>query len=154
MHLAKYASHVTIIHRRDSLRACRLLQERAKTHEKVSFRWNTVLRSIEGGEAVERVQVEDLRAGQQFQLEVAGVFLYVGLTPNTEFLRSLVPLNEQGQVMVDLQMRTSIPGILAAGDIRSESSRQLVSAAGDGATAALAAVRYLREGAWGRQKGE
>ena len=148
MHLTQYASQVTILHRRDTLRACQLLQERAKTHEKLSFRWNTVLKSIEGGEGVERVQIEDVQTGEQAQLDVAGVFLYVGLTPNTDFLNGLVPLNEQGQIMVDLQMRTSVPGILAAGDIRCESSRQLASAAGDGATAALAAVRYVRTGEW------
>ena len=148
MHLTQYASQVTILHRRDSLRACQLLQERAKTQEKLSFRWNTVLKSIEGGEGVERVQLEDVQTGEQSQLDVAGVFVYVGLTPNTDFLNGLLPLNEQGQIMVDLQMRTSVPGILAAGDIRCESSRQLAAAAGDGATAALAAVRYARTGEW------
>jgi len=79
---------------------------------------------------------------------VSGVFLYIGLTPNTQFLHSLVPLNDRGQIETDLWMRTAVPGILAAGDVRCESSRQLVSAAGDGATAALAAVRYLRTGEW------
>ena len=95
------------------------------------------------------MQVVDTQTGEQSQLEAAGVFLYAGLTPNTPFLNGSVPVNEQGQVITDLQMRTSVPGILAAGDVRCESSRQLVSAAGDGATAALAAVRYVRTGEWG-----
>jgi thioredoxin reductase (NADPH) len=94
------------------------------------------------------VQLEDVKTGGRSQLDVSGVFLYVGLTPNTQFLGNLVPLNDRGQIVTDLWMRTAAPGILAAGDIRHESSRQLVSAAGDGATAALAAVRYLRTGEW------
>lgn len=150
MHLTQYASQVTIIHRRDTPRACQLLQERARSKEKLTFRWNTVVQAIEGEGTVQRIQVEDIKTGEHSQLEVSGVFLYIGLTPNTQFLNDLVPLNERGQIMTDLSMRTAIPGILAAGDIRCESSRQLVSAAGDGATAALAAVRYLRTGEWVR----
>ncbi|MBI3795987.1 MAG: FAD-dependent oxidoreductase [Deltaproteobacteria bacterium] len=148
MHLTQYASQVTILHRRDTLRACQLLQERARGKEKLSFRGNTVVRAIEGDETVRRVQLEEVKTGERSQLEVGGVFLFVGLTPNTEFLQGLVPLNERGQILTDLSMRTAIPGILAAGDVRHESSRQLVSAAGDGATAALAAIRYLRTGEW------
>jgi len=148
MHLTQYASQVTIIHRRDELRACQLLQERARTKEKLAFRWNTVVRAIEGEGTVQRVQLEDVKTGERAQTEVSGVFLYIGLTPNTQFLNGLVPLNERGQIITDLSMRTAIPGILAAGDIRHESSRQLVSAAGDGATAALTAVRYLRTAEW------
>ena len=149
MHLTQYASGVTILHRRDTLGACQMLQERARKTDKLTLRWNTVLKAIEGEEGVERVQIEDTQTGKQSQLEVAGVFIYAGLTPNAPFLNGLVPINEQGQIITDLQMRTSIPGILAAGDVRCESSRQLISAAGDGATAALAAVRYLRNGEWG-----
>jgi thioredoxin reductase (NADPH) len=152
MHLTQYASQVTIVHRREALRACRLLQERARGTGKLSFRWNTVVRAIEGGEGVQRIQVEDVKTGEHAQLEVAGVFLYIGLTPNTQFLNGLVPLDERGQVMTDLWMRTAVPGILAAGDVRRDSSRQLISAAGDGATAALAAVRYLRTGEWASEE--
>jgi thioredoxin reductase (NADPH) len=148
MHLTQYASQVTIIHRRDTLRACQLLRERARSKEKLAFRWNTVVRAIEGEGTVQRIQVEDVKTGERSRLEVSGVFLYIGLTPNTQFLNGLLPLNERGQIVTDLSMRTAVPGILAAGDVRCESSRQLVSAAGDGATAALAAVRYLRTGEW------
>ncbi len=148
MHLTQYASQVTIIHRRDTPRACQLLQERARSKEKLAFRWNTVVQAIEGEGTVQRIQVEDLKTGEHSQMEVSGVFLYIGLTPNTRFLNGLLPHNERGQIVTDLSMRTAIPGILAAGDIRCESSRQLVSAAGDGATAALAAVRYLRTEEW------
>lgn len=148
MHLTQYASQVTIVHRREAWRACQLLQERARTKEKLGFRWNTVVRAIEGDDTVRRMQVEDVKTGERSHIEVSGVFLYIGLTPNTQFLNSLVPLNKRGQIVTDLWMRTAVPGLLATGDVRGESSRQLVSAAGDGATAALAAVRYLRTGEW------
>ena len=148
LHLTQYVSQVTLVHRRDTLRACRALQDRARQADKLSFRWNTALRAIEGGEGVERVRLEDLQTGQTSQLEVAGVFIYAGLTPNSGLLDGIVALNGNGQIVTDLRMRTAVPGILAAGDVRGESSRQLISAAGDGATAALAAVRYVQTGEW------
>jgi thioredoxin reductase (NADPH) len=148
LHLTQYAAHVTIVHRRDTLRACQLLQERARANEKLTFRWNTVVRAIEGNDGVQRIQLEDVQTGEQGPMEIAGVFIYAGLTPNTQFLNGLVPLNQHGQIVTDLWMRTSVPGILAAGDVRQDASRQLISAAGDGATAALAAIRYLRTGEW------
>ena len=148
LYLTQYASQVTIVHRRDTLRACRLLQERAQANPKLTFRWNTVVRAIEGDGVVQRLQVEDVKTGEQSALDVAGVFPYLGLTPNTQFLNGLVPLNGRGQILTDLWMRTAVPGILAAGDVRGDSARQLICAAGDGATAALAAVRYLRTGQW------
>jgi thioredoxin reductase (NADPH) len=144
IHLTQSVSQVTVIHRRDQLRACSLLQERARANEKLQFRWNTVVRAIEGDSGVQRLQLEDVKTGERSQLEVTGAFIFAGLTPNTEFLRGVVPLNESGHVVTDLWMRTSVPGVFAAGDVRADSSRQLISAAGDGATAALAAVRYLR----------
>src|SRR5262245_45314359 len=116
MHLTQYASQVTIIHRRDQLRACQLLQERARSKEKLTFRWNTVVHAIEGEGTVQRVQLEDVKTGERSQMEVSGVFLFIGLTPNTDFLNGLVPLTDRGQILTDLQMRTAVPGILAAGD--------------------------------------
>jgi thioredoxin reductase (NADPH) len=148
LYLTQYASQVTVVHRRDTLRACRLLQERAQANAKLTFRWNTVVRAIEGNDVVQRLQVEDVKTGEQSALDVAGVFPYPGLTPNTQFLNGLVPLNASGQIITDLWMRTAVPGILAAGDVRGDSARQLIAAAGDGATAALAAIRYLRTGQW------
>ena len=148
IHLTQYASQVAIIHRRDALGACRLLQERAHANEKLSFCWNTRVRAIEGDTGVNRIQIEDVITGQPWSMDVAGVFLYIGLTATTQFLGDLVSLNEKGQIVTDLRMRTSMPGILAAGDVRGDSSRQLVSAAGDGATAALAAIRYIRTKEW------
>jgi thioredoxin reductase (NADPH) len=151
LHLTQYVSQVTIVHRRDALRACKLLQERAQASDKITFRWNTVVRAIEGNDGVQQIQLENVKTGEHSHMEVAGVFLYIGLTPNTQFLNGLIPLNERGQIITDLWMHTSVPGILAAGDVRHDSSRQLISAAGDGATAALAAIRYLRTSEWGME---
>ena len=106
------------------------------------------MRAIEGDTGVKQIQLEEVTRGKPSTLDVTGVFLYIGLTANTRFLGDLVPLNAQGQIVTDLWMRTATPGVLAAGDVRSDSSRQLVSAAGDGATAALAAIRYVRMGEW------
>lgn len=149
LHLTQYASQVIIVHRRDELRACQMLQERVHDTEKIAFRWNTVLRAIEGEGTVQKAQLEDVKTGERSQLETSGVFIFIGLTPNTQFLNGLVPINDRGQIVTDLWMRTPTPGILAAGDIRHASARQLVSSAGDGATAALAAIRYLQTGEWG-----
>jgi thioredoxin reductase (NADPH) len=98
---------------------------------------------------VQRLLVEDLASGARETMAVSGIFIYAGLTPNTEFLGGLAPLAESGQIVTDLEMRTAVPGILAAGDVRAASARLLVASAGDGATAARAAIRYLRTKAWG-----
>lgn len=148
MHLTQYASEVTVIHRRDTLRAARSLQERARANPKLRFRWNAAVRAIEGADTVQRLVVEDLATGAHTPMPVSGVFIYAGLTPNTEFLGGLVPLTAGGQIVTDLEMRTTVPGVLAAGDVRAASARLLVASAGDGATAAMAAVRYLRDGTW------
>jgi thioredoxin reductase (NADPH) len=148
IHLTQYVSQVTVIHRRDQLRACTMLQERARANDKLQFRWNTVVRAIEGDSGVQRLQLEDVKTGEQSQLEVTGAFIFAGLTPNTEFLKGVIPLNESGHIVTDLWMCTSVPGVCAAGDVRADSSRQLISAAGDGATAALAAIRYVRTSQW------
>lgn len=149
LYLTQYASQVTVVHRREALRACQSLQERARANAKMVFRWNTVVRAVEGGDSgVQRLQLEDVKTGEVSVLEVTGVFPYLGLTPNTQFLPASVPLNAAGQIITDLRMRTTVPGVLAAGDVRAESARQLIAAAGDGATAALAAVQYLRTGQW------
>ncbi len=148
VHLTRYASRVLLFHRREELRAAKLLQERALAQGKIEWHWNTVVRAIEGREKVERVWVESLKTGGRRSLEVSGVFIYVGLIPNTAFLQGLVPLDPGGHIITDLWMRTPVPGILAAGDVRWQSARQLISAAGDGATAALAALQYLKTGRW------
>ena len=141
--LTRYASRVTVIHRRDALRASAILQQRAFASPKMSFRWNTVVRSIEGEEAVERLRLEDVGRGEASELAVAGVFIFIGQTPNTGYLKGLLNLDKGGHVIVNEWMETNVPGVYAAGDVRNNSARQVVSSAGDGATAAIRADRYL-----------
>jgi thioredoxin reductase (NADPH) len=144
LYLTELATTVTVIHRSDQLRAARVLQERATAHPKIAWRWHTVVDRIEGTEQVERLRLRDVRSGETSLLPVAGVFIYVGLRPNTGFLTGVVPLDAGGHVLVDQRMQTEIPGLYAAGDLRQHSARQAISSAGDGATAAFFASRYLR----------
>jgi thioredoxin reductase (NADPH) len=143
--VTRYASKVYLIHRRKQLRATRVLQKRVFAEPKFSFTWDTVVESIEGGDEVSGVRLRNTRTGERSSLDVAAVFIFIGQHPNSELFGHLVSLDAGGHVPVDLWMRTSCPGLFAAGDLRAESSRQLVSAAGDGATAAIAADHYLND---------
>jgi thioredoxin reductase (NADPH) len=143
--VARYASKVSVIHRRDELRASRVLQERALAEPRMRFVWNTVVTEVEGESAVEAVRLRDVVTGEERRFPVAGVFIFIGNTPNTGYLKSIIDLDAGGHVITDIWMRTSAPGIFAAGDIRADSARQVVSSAGDGATAAIAADHYISE---------
>ena len=142
--LTEVAATVTVVHRSDQLRATRVLQERAIAQPKISWRWHTVVEGIEGSEQVERLRLTDVHTGDTSLLPVAGVFIYVGLQPNTGFLHGVLPLDAGGHVPVNQRMETSLPGLYAAGDLRQHSARQVISSAGDGATAACFAMQYLR----------
>jgi thioredoxin reductase (NADPH) len=144
LYLTGLAARVTVVHRSDRLRATRALQERAMAQPKIAWRWHTVVEGIEGGEQVERLRLADVHTGETSLLPVAGVFIYVGLRPNTEFLQGVLPLDAGGHVPVNLRMETAVPGLYAAGDLRQHSARQVISSAGDGATAACFAIQYLR----------
>lgn len=146
LHLAKHASTVTVIHRRHELRATKILQERAFAEPKIKFLWSTLISAIEGNDLVKRVRLTNVQTGRASQLETAGVFISVGFEPATELVKGLVPLDEVGHIITDEKMETTIPGVLAAGDIRHNSGRQAITAAGDGATAAINAQKYLTEG--------
>ncbi|GBD24288.1 Thioredoxin reductase [bacterium HR29] len=143
--LTRFARSVTIIHRRAQLRASAVLQQRAFANERIRFLFDTVVTAIEGGEVVERVRLRNVRTGEESVLPAAGVFIFIGQVPNSHLLAGLVELDEGGHAKVDLEMQTSVPGLFVAGDVRWKAARQLVSAAGDGATAAIAAERYLQE---------
>jgi thioredoxin reductase (NADPH) len=145
LHLAKHASSVTIIHRRHELRATRILQERAFAERKIRFLWNTTIKAIEGDEMVKRVKLSNVETKGVSQLETAGVFISIGFEPATELVKGILSLDEIGHIMTNEKMETSVPGILAAGDIRHNSARQAITAAGDGATAAINAQKYLTE---------
>ena len=143
--LTKYAKKVYIIHRRDKLRADKIVQERAFDNEKIEILWDTVLEKIEGDQSVESIQVRNLKTDKVSQLDVGGIFLYVGITPNTDFLKGVLNLDKRGFVITDDEMKTSVPGIFAAGDVRAKLLRQISTAVGDGATAAFSAERHIEE---------
>lgn len=144
-YLTRYASKVTLVHRRDQLRAQRINQERAFANPKMAFLWDHAVQEIKGDGLVDRVVLKDLKADKTYERPVSGVFIYVGLTPNNQFLKGALPLDEHGHVHVNLKMETKFPGVFAAGDIRSQSARQVASAVGDGCTAAIYAEKYIVE---------
>jgi len=143
--VTRYASKVHVIHRRDQLRASKILQERAFANPKMEFLWNTVVTEVLGEEAVTGLRLRNVVSGEESTLPVAAVFIFVGLHPNSDYLKGLLPMDEGGHIHVSDWMETEAPGIFAAGDIRVNSSRQVVSAAGDGATAAIKADHYITD---------
>jgi thioredoxin reductase (NADPH) len=143
--LTRYASKVHVIHRRDRLRASAILQERAFANEKMDFTWNTVVEEIVGGDAVTGLRLRNIVDGAVSEMPVNGVFVFIGLTPNTAFLRGKLRMDEGGHVFVNDWMETEIPGLFAAGDVRVNAARQVVTSAGDGATAAIRADQYISE---------
>jgi thioredoxin reductase (NADPH) len=141
--LTRFASKVMIIHRRNQLRASKKAQERALSHKEIEPIWDTVVEEIKGNGKVSQLIVRNVKSGDTSELAVDGVFVYVGQTPNTSYLKGQIPLDKEGYIITDDQMETKIKGVYAAGDIRSNSSRQVITAAGDGATAAISAEKFL-----------
>jgi len=148
--VARYASKVYVIHRRDALRASAILQERAFAEPKMEFVWNTVVEEVLGDDTVTGLRLRNVATGETSTLDVAAVFIFIGLTPNTAYLRGKLRMDAGGHIYVNEWMETSIPGLFAAGDVRANSARQVVTAAGDGATAAIRADHYITE-RFGRQ---
>jgi thioredoxin reductase (NADPH) len=144
--LTKFAKKVTLVHRRDRLRATALLQEKAFANERISFVWDCVVEKISGDNAVNKVRLKNLKdPDKSTELITDGVFIFAGLMPNTEIVRELVDVNEKGYILVDAHMRTSKSGIFACGDCTEKLLRQVITACGDGATAAFAAQHYVEE---------
>lgn len=141
--LTRYADSVTVIHRRDSLRAQPILQERAFANPKMKFIWDSVVEKIEGEQKVEGVLIRNVNDDSTQVVPGSGVFIYIGFYPNTEYLKDSPILNEEGYVVAKANMSTAIPGVFAAGDVRTTPLRQIVSAASDGAMAAMEAYHYL-----------
>lgn len=141
----RFADKVTIIHRRDQLRASRILQDRAFANDKIDFVWNTVVTEIVGEEQVEAVKLKNVETGEESTFPTAAVFVFIGQHPNTDFLEQLVETDARGHVLVDDWMRTKLPGLFAAGDVRQNSARQVASSVGDGVTAAIAADHYISD---------
>ncbi len=148
LYMTKFAREVVVIHRRDELRASRIMQERAFENPKIRFLWNTVVTEVIGDEAIEKLLLEDTVTGASSELEVGGLFVAIGHRPNTEFLGGQLALKPNGYVLLPTAWRTetSVPGVFAAGDVMDDYYRQAVSAAGTGCMAALEAERWLAHG--------
>ena len=145
-YLTRMTNSVTVVHRRDELRASKILQQRAFGNPKMNFVWDSAITEIKGNGDVSSILVENLKTGEITERETSGVFVYIGFHPINDFMVGSVDLDPAGHVVTDLQMRTSVPGVFAAGDVRTFSERQLANAVGDGVAAALVAYRYIQEG--------
>ena len=145
LHLTKFSSKVILIHRRDQLRATRIMEERARAEPKIEFLWDTVVEKIEGEDVVKKLILRQVKTGKKSTLDVAGIFIATGFKPNTNYLKDFLPLDKTGFIKTNDRMETEIPGIFAIGDIRLNSARQAITAAGDGATAAVNAEKILSQ---------
>jgi thioredoxin reductase (NADPH) len=141
--LTKFASDVTLIHRRDKLRAEKILQERAFSNPKMGFMWDTVVDEIQGDKSVESIRLRNLKTGETRDEQVDGVFVFVGMIPNTALVKDQVTMDEGGYITTNEWMQTNLDGVYAAGDVRKTVLRQAVTSASDGAIAAVAAEKYL-----------
>lgn len=145
--LARTCQKVYLVHRRESLRAAKILQEAVFGLSNVEILWNTQVKEIRGEEMVESLQLCDSKTGEESTLAVNGVFIAVGTLPNTSFIKGLVAMDEKGYIVAGEDCETSVPGIFAAGDVRSKQLRQIITAAADGANAVTSVERYLLENA-------
>ena len=143
--LTRFANTVTIIHRRDELRAGKLLQKRAFANEKIKFIWDTVVTEIVGDGVVKQVKTENVNTGEESLLATDGVFIFIGHKPNVNIFQGQLELDENGYIKTDRFMRTNVPGVFAGGEVADPRYRQVVTSAGMGAAAAIEAVRYLED---------
>ncbi len=143
--LTRFVKSIHVIHRRSELRATKILQERAFDNKKIKFVWDSVLHEVKGKNAVEEVVVKNVKTNETSSLFVNGIFIAIGYTPNTGFLRDLIQLDELGYIVTDDHMMTEVPGLFAAGDIRKKPLRQVVTAVSDGAIAAVEAGKFIEE---------
>jgi thioredoxin reductase (NADPH) len=147
--LTKFASKVTIVHRRDELRAAKSIQEKAFKNEKINFLWNSTIDEIRGDGIVEEMVVKNTKTGEKTVIKAPeefgtfGIFVFVGYIPNTEIFKGEIELNDKGYIETCQNLKTNIPGVYAAGDIREKSLRQVITAAADGAIAAIQAERHI-----------
>ncbi|AXI09980.1 thioredoxin-disulfide reductase [Oceanobacillus sp. 143] len=146
IYLTRFADKVTIVHRRDELRAQKIIQQRAFANEKIDFIWDTVVKKINGPEGkVSSVTLQNKITGEESEFAADGVFVYIGMVPLSEPFKSLGITNEEGYIPTNENMETSVPGVFAAGDIREKQLRQIVTATGDGSIAAESAIKYVED---------
>ena len=143
LELTHFASKVTVIHRRHELRATKIVQEKAFAEPKIEFLWDSAVEAVLGNTFVNKLRVANLKTGKKTDLPVEGVFVNVGFRAASAYLQGILELDDTGAVVVNGDMETGVPGVYAAGDIRSRSIRQVIGAAGDGAIAAVSAGKYL-----------
>lgn len=143
--LTRFANTVTIIHRRDALRAGAILQNRAFSNPKIKFIWDTVVTEIIGDDAVKAVKLENVKTGEETIYNTNGVFIFIGHDPNTEIFKGQIELDESEYILIDKHMETSASGVFAAGEVADPDFRQVITSAGMGAAAAMRATRYLEE---------
>jgi len=152
IYLTRFAKQVIIVHRRDKLRAGAILQQRAMANDKIRFVWNSVVDEVLGDNTVTAVRVHNVLTGEESIINTDGVFVYVGLTPNTQIFEGQLDLTPEGYIVTDKRQRTNVPGVFAAGDVQDPYFRQVVVAAGAGAAAAIEAERWLAEKAYEQEQ--
>lgn len=145
LYLTKFVNKLTIIHRRDSFRGAKSIQEKVFKNPKIEIKWNSLPVEVIGDEIVEALRIRNKVTDETEDLEVNGVFVFVGLNPLSDVFKDIVEMDDKGYIITDSEMRTSVPGIFAAGDIRQKTLRQVITAAADGATAATAAEKYISD---------
>lgn len=141
--ITRYASSVTIIHRRDELRAGAILQKRAMNHPKIDFIWDTIVTETVGEDKLEAIKIKNVKTGDETILETDGLFIFIGHTPNTQMFKDKLNMNDHGYIKVNDKMETNVPGVFAAGEAADPHFRQVVTSAGMGAAAAIQATRFL-----------
>ncbi len=143
MFLTKFGSKVILIHRRDELRAQKVIQDRAFKNNKMEFLWDTVVEAIEGDNKVRKLSLKNVKTGEKSTLDVGAIFIFIGFHPNSNIFREEIKKDSSGYIITDDKMETSIKGIYACGDVRHQLVRQITNAVGDGTTAAMAAEKYI-----------
>lgn len=143
LYLTKFGKKVTVIHRRDELRATKDLQKKAFANEKIEFIWDSTVEDIVGDMKVEALKLKNKKTGEVSEVPFEGLFIFIGWIPNTDFVKDFVELNEEGYIVTDDDMNTSVAGVYAAGDVRAKSFRQVSTAVGEGTTAALSASEHI-----------
>lgn len=141
--LTKFARKVYLVHRRDQLRATKILQERALANDKIEFVWDSVVTGLDGFFGVESVKVKNLKSGEEKTIKAEGCFIWIGILPNADFVGDTLKRDEWGFILADDKMQTSVPGVFVAGDVRVTPLRQIATAVGDAAIAAYSAEHYI-----------